>query len=169
MEFTVRSEAPGDVPAIAAVTIAAFRNAAHSSHTEQYIVRALRSAGQLCVSLVAELPGEIIGHVAVSPVSLSDGAVGWFGLGPISVIPRLQNRGVGTRLMRSALQVLRERGAAGCVLLGEPKFYQRFGFRAEPDIRLADVPPDHFLAMSFGPTLPKGTVSYHAGFYVQGE
>jgi putative acetyltransferase len=169
VEFTVRSEAPSDVPVIAAVTVEAFRNAAHSSHTEQFIISALRKAGQLCVSLVAELQGEVIGHVAVSAVSLSDGAVGWFGLGPISVIPRLQNRGVGTRLMKSALQVLRERGAAGCVLLGEPKFYERFGFRAEPDITLADVPPDYFLAMSFGPTLPKGAVSYHEGFYVQGE
>jgi putative acetyltransferase len=169
VEFTVRSEVPDDVSAIAAVTVEAFLNAAHTSHTEQLIVSALRKAGQLSVSLVAELQGEIIGHVAVSPVSISDGAVGWFGLGPIAVIPRLQNRGVGSRLMRSSLQELRERGAAGCVLLGEPKFYGRFGFQAEPHIRLPDVPPDHFLALSLGGTLPKGTVSYHEAFYVQGE
>jgi putative acetyltransferase len=165
VEFTIRSEAPDDGPAIAAVTVAAFRNAAHSSHTEQFIVSALRKAGQLSVALVAELQGEIIGHVAVSSVHLSDGTVGWFGIGPISVLPRLQNRGVGSQLMRSALQILKEQGAAGCVLLGEPKFYQRFGFRAEPDIRLPDVPPEHFLALSFGLTLPRGTVSYHEGFY----
>jgi putative acetyltransferase len=169
VEVTIRSETPSDIPAIAAVTDQAFRNAAHTSHTEQFIVSALRKAGQLAVSLVAELHGEIIGHVAVSPVCLSDGAVGWFGLGPISVIPRLQNRGVGSRLMTHALHVLKERGAAGCVLLGEPKFYQRFGFRAEPDLKLPDVPPEHFLAMPFGPTTrPSGTVSYHAGFYVEG-
>jgi putative acetyltransferase len=169
MEFTIRSESAVDGPAIAAVTVAAFLNAPHTGHTEQFIVSALRKAGQLSVSLVAELQGEIVGHVAVSPVSISDGAVGWFGLGPISVIPKLQGRGVGSQLMNCALRALKEQGAAGCVLLGEPKFYHRFGFRADPGISLPDVPPEHFLAMSFGPTLPCGTVSYHEGFYARGE
>jgi predicted N-acetyltransferase YhbS len=71
--------------------------------------------------------------------------------------------------MERAVQVLRERGAAGCVLLGDPKFYQRFGFRAHPGLRLAEVPPDHFLALSLGAALPAGTVSYHESFYVRRE
>ncbi|HSY09065.1 MAG TPA: N-acetyltransferase, partial [Steroidobacteraceae bacterium] len=71
--------------AIEAVTIAAFLNAPHSGHTEHFIVSALRKAGKLTLSLVADAKGTIIGHVAVSPVSISDGSAGWFGLGPISV------------------------------------------------------------------------------------
>ncbi len=169
MQFTIRAELPDDVPAIAAVTEAAFRNADHTSHTEQFIVSALRKAGQLRVSLVAEINTEIVGHVAVSPVSISDGSAGWFGLGPISVAPRLQRRGIGSCLMDHAMRALREGGAAGCVLLGDPKFYQRFGFRVHPDMRLPDVPPEYFLAMPFDAALPHGVVAYHAGFSARGE
>ena len=64
---------------IEALTASAFRNAPHTSHTEQYILAALRNAGKLAVSLVAEADGALIGHVAISPVSISDGASGWFG------------------------------------------------------------------------------------------
>ena len=56
------------------------------------------------------------------------------------------------------------RGAAGCVLLGEPAFYGRFGFKAEPQLRLPGVPPEYFQALAFGPSRPQGTVAYHAAF-----
>lgn len=84
MPLTIRRETPADVAAIEAVTVAAFLNAPHTSHTEQFIVNALRKAGKLTISLVAEEDGQIVGHVAVSPVLISDGTNGWFGLGPIS-------------------------------------------------------------------------------------
>src|SRR5579863_8571960 len=125
----IRAETPADLSAIEAVTIAAFLNAPHTSHTEQFIVSSLREAGKLTLSLVADAQGTLVGHVALSPVSLSDGTPGWFGLGPISVLPEHQRGGVGSRLMREALRRLREQGAAGCVLLGDPKFYSRFGFK----------------------------------------
>lgn len=160
----VRSETAADVPAIEAVTIAAFAHAPHTSHTEQYIVNALRKTGSLTISLVAELEGGVVGHVAVSPVSISDRAAGWFGLGPISVAPQHQRRGIGSLLMREALRILREHGAAGCVVLGEPEYYGRFGFQADPDLILADVPPEYFQAISFGTALPRGTVRYHEAF-----
>ncbi|MFX5839845.1 N-acetyltransferase, partial [Acinetobacter baumannii] len=81
----IRFEIPEDVVRIHALTAAAFLNAPHTDHTEQFVVDALRSANALTISLVAEEGGEIVGHVAVSPVSISDGSSGWFGLGPISV------------------------------------------------------------------------------------
>src|SRR6516225_6448015 len=120
MSIRIRSETPADAQTIAALTASAFLNARHTSHTEQYIVAALRSAGQLALSLVADAEGIVVGHVAVSPVSISDGASGWFGLGPISVLPQHQGHGVGSQLMREALRLLRGRGACGCVVLGEP-------------------------------------------------
>jgi putative acetyltransferase len=120
MSIRIRPETPADAQTIEAVTAGAFRNAPHTSHTEQHIVDALRKAGKLAISLVAEVDGSVTGHVAISPVSISDGASGWFGLGPVSVLPQHQRRGVGSQLVREALRQLRDAGAAGCVVLGEP-------------------------------------------------
>ena len=168
MNIEIRNEIPADVPAIAAVTASAFLNAPHTGHNEQFIVSALREAGQLAVSLVAVAEGNLIGHVAISPVSISDGASGWCGFGPISVLPPCQRRGVGARLMREALHILRQKGAAGCVVLGEPAYYGRFGFLADPALVLPGVPPEYFQALPLGSSRPRGVVSYHAAFGAAG-
>ena len=160
----MRPEAPSDVAAIETLTTTAFLDAPHTSHTEQFIVAALRRAGVLTVSLVAVEEGAVVGHVAVSPVVISDGAVGWYGLGPISVLPARQGQGIASRLMHEALGALRTRAAAGCVLLGDPAFYARFGFRMEPGLVLPGVPPEYFQVLAFGATLPRGVVTYHAAF-----
>jgi putative acetyltransferase len=165
MNIEIRNEIPADAPAIEAVTISAFLNAPHSGRNEQFIVRALREAGQLTVSLVAVDKGNVIGHVAASPVLVSDGTPGWCGLGPISVLPPYQGRGVGARLMHEALRILREKGAGGCVVLGEPAYYGRFGFLADPAVVFPGAPPEYFQALAFGPSRPRGVVSYHEAFY----
>lgn len=164
MTIEIREERPGDVSAIAALTEAAFRDAPHTSHTEQFIVDALRDAGKLAHSLVAVDDGQVIGHVALSPVTLSSGESGWQGLGPISVQPDRQAQGVGSRLMQTALQRLRESGAAGCVLLGDPAYYTRFGFAAYPQLVLPGVPAGYFMALSFGGGVPHADVAYDAAF-----
>jgi len=164
VKIEIADETAADVAAIQAVTTSAFLRAPHTSHTEQFIVNALRKAGQLTVSLVAKVDGTVVGHVAISPVSISDGATGWFGLGPISVAPEYQSRGIGSRLMQEALRALREQGASGCVLLGEPKYYNRFGFRVDPNLKLPGAPLEYFQALSFGASSARGTVSYHAAF-----
>src|ERR1700760_1094880 len=107
MLVELRHETPADAPAIEALTAAAFLNAPHTSHTEQLIVRALRDCGKLSLSLLAESGGVLIGQLTVSPVSISDGSVQWFGLGPLSVLPSWQRQGVGSMLMREALRILR--------------------------------------------------------------
>lgn len=160
----LRKETPADIAAIEAVTIAAFKDAAHTQHTEQFIVRGLREAGVLSVSLVAEDDGAVIGHVAVSPVTVSSGAAGWYGLGPISVLPARQGGGVGSRLMEQALAELRALGASGCVVLGEPGYYARFGFVAVASLVLPGVPAEYFQALVFTGPPPAGTVTYHAAF-----
>ena len=168
MSVRIRNETPDDVAAIDAVTVAAFQNAPHTSHTEQFIVAALRAAGALTVSLVAEAEGAVVGHVAVSPVTISDGTPNWYGLGPISVLPAWQGRSVGSALMRAALEALRESGAAGCVVVGEPAFYGRFGFRAEAGLVLPDIPPEYFQAVAFGNRdVPQGIVAYDNAFNAQ--
>lgn len=164
MNIDIRQEAPGDASAIAALTEAAFASAAHASGTEHRIVDALRAAGALTVSLVAVEAGVLVGHVAVSPVTVSDGASDWNGLGPISVAPPRQGQGIGSALMNHALAELRRLGAAGCVVLGEPGYYSRFGFRQEPALVLPDVPPEYFQAIRFRGPLPAGDVAYHQAF-----
>ncbi|MGE6333424.1 GNAT family N-acetyltransferase [Stenotrophomonas sp. NPDC077659] len=164
MNDLLRAEAPDDVSDIHAVAAAAFRTAAHSSHTEHYIVDALRARGELSVSRVAVQDGQVIGHVAVSPVAISDGSEGWFGLGPLSVAPQWQGQGIGSGLMRAALDALRGLGARGCVVLGEPDYYGRFGFRSEPGLVLPGVPPEYFQALRLEGPMAHGEVSYSPAF-----
>ncbi len=160
----IRPENREDPAVIHALTEAAFREAPHSSHTEQFIVDALRSRGELSLSLVAEKDGQVVGHVALSPVTISDGSTGWFGLGPISVLPGWQGQGVGAALMHAALDALRVQGAQGCVLLGEPAYYGRFGFRAEPGLVLPGIPPEYFQALRLRPPMAQGEVQYSPAF-----
>ncbi|WP_307587295.1 GNAT family N-acetyltransferase [Variovorax boronicumulans] len=162
----VRPEQAGDEAAIRQLTVAAFAGAAHADGTEHLIVDALRAAGQLTLSLVVEDGGEIVGHVALSPVAMSDGTTGWHGLGPISVAPARQGQGIGRRLMDAALAGLRDAGAQGCVLLGDPAFYGRFGFVVRPGLVLPGVPPEYFQAVLFHGAWPVGDVRYHAAFGV---
>ncbi|TDF82662.1 GNAT family N-acetyltransferase [Pseudomonas sp. H9] len=164
MNLTIRNEQPEDIKRIAALTAAAFEHEEHSSHTEHHIVDALRRAGQLTVSLVAVEQGEIVGHVAISPVTVSSGASGWYGLGPISVWPDHQGQGIGSALMNAALAQLQGQGAEGCVVLGEPGYYGRFGFQAQSGLVLPGVPQEYFQALSFGGDIPAGTVHYHEAF-----
>jgi putative acetyltransferase len=168
LSITIRAETSDDARTIEAVTVSAFSNATHTSHTEQYIVNALRRAGSLAVSLVAEADDIVIGHVATSPVSVSDGASGWFGLGPVSVLPQHQRHGIGSLLVREALRLLRDGGASGCVVVGEPEYYRRFGFRADRHLVLPGVPPEYFQAISFDSSKPRGIVTYHEAFDAQG-
>lgn len=164
MSFLIRPETPADVDGIHALTAAAFATAEHSSHTEQFIVDALRARGELSVSLLAVHEERLLGHVAVSPVSVSDGSSGWYGLGPISVLPERQGQGIGAALMRAAIEALRQQHARGCVLLGEPEYYGRFGFRAEPGLVLPGVPAEYFQALCLQPPLAQGEVRYSQAF-----
>jgi putative acetyltransferase len=160
----IRPEQPDDIPAIAALTTLAFAQAPHSSGTEAAIIAGLRDAGALTLSLVAVEAAGLLGHVAFSPVSIGGVASGWYGLGPVSVRPGRQRSGIGSALIREGLQRLRAMGAGGCVLLGDPAYYTRFGFATDPALTLADVPPAYFMALSFGGPTPAGAVRYHPAF-----
>ncbi|WP_171429634.1 GNAT family N-acetyltransferase [Acinetobacter lactucae] len=164
MNIIVRDEEITDIEAIEKLTKAVFQNAEHSSHTEHFIVNSLRTHGQLTISLVAIEDGSIIGHVAISPVEMSSGEIGWYGLGPISVHPDKQGCGIGSLLMNKSLQKLKQLGAQGCVLLGEPSYYSRFGFKNYPELILPNVPSEYFQAVTFSGNIPKASVKYHEAF-----
>lgn len=167
-EMIIRNEIESDSEAIFELTKAAFKNHPHSDHTEQFIARALHAAGALTASLVAEVDGAVIGHIAFSPVTISDGSHNWYGLGPVAVLPQSQKQGIGTALIRAGLSLLKGLGAKGCVLLGEPAYYARFGFKKSPDLILENVPEEYFLALSFDENKAQGFVVYHQGFSARG-
>ena len=160
----VRKEIPSDIDVIQEIITEAFLTEPHSDLTEQFVVNALREAGVLSISLVVETSGQLVAHVAVSPIKVSDGSVGWYGLGPISVKPEEQGKGIGSMLMKSALEELKQIGAKGCVLLGEPDYYRRFGFKVFDGLVLPGFPSRYFQAILFDGELPQGVVSYHEAF-----
>lgn len=164
MTVEIRAEAPGDVASIRVVTAAAFENAPFSNQTEAAIVDALRHAGALSLSLVATDKGELVGHVAFSPVLIDGQSGGWYGLGPISVRPDRQRQGIGKSLITRGLEELSGRGAAGCVVFGEPGYYRRFGFRSDPKLSYSGAPPGYFQRCIFKGAPPTGAVRYHAAF-----
>lgn len=157
-----------DLEVIFELTKAAFQDHPHSNHTEQFIVNALRSAQALTISLVAEVDGKVVGHIAFSPVTIADGSDHWYGLGPLSVLPEFQKQGIGKSLVHEGLSRLKALGAKGCVLVGEPKYYERFGFRNFPGLMLDGVPQAYFLALPFDKTETQGTVVFHSGFSAKG-
>jgi putative acetyltransferase len=160
----IRAEVPEDIDRIANVTRKAFVDRPHSRQTEHFIINELRRANAMSVSLVAEATGIVVGHIAFSPVKISDESSGWFGLGPVSVSPVLQGQGIGQELVKCGLEELRKKGAKGCVVLGKPSFYGRFGFVCNPELWLLGVPQEFFQSLQFGVEQAQGEVTYHAAF-----
>jgi putative acetyltransferase len=164
IEMIIRKETASDIEAITQVTIAAFRTLQISNQTEQFIIKALRAAGALTLSLVAEIDGRVVGHIAFSPVTISDGTKDWYGLGPVSVLPEYQKQGIGKSLINEGLSSLKELNGQGCALVGDPNYYKQFGFRNLPELVHEGIPQEVFLALPFNEKVPKGTVVFHEGF-----
>ncbi|KAK2594665.1 hypothetical protein QQS21_007641 [Conoideocrella luteorostrata] len=189
MAVIIRKETPSDVMGIEYLTRQAFRE---RPNKEEQIVNDLRAAKALKLSLVAAFEknsapnsnepqeqdesigrGQIVGHVAFSPVRITatnlnsendENRQGWIGLGPLSVDPSYQRQGIGTRLVQTGLQMVKDSGARGCVLLGNPRYYERFGFENTSNLRVEGVPQKHFMVLAFRDTIPRGTVSFHDAF-----
>ncbi len=162
----IRSETPPDFDAIREVNIVAFAHHPFSHQTEHLIVEALRAAEALELSLVAEVDGEVVGHIAFSAASIGDTSEGWFLLGPVAVCPEHQGDGVGRALVETGLAALRSRGAYGCALVGDPAFYRRFGFQEHPGIVWDSVPDENVLCLLLAGDAPIGEVSHHPAFLV---
>jgi putative acetyltransferase len=168
-KIVIRNETDADVGIITDVTIAAFKNLAISNHTEQFIIEALRAAKALTVSLVAEVNDRVIGHIAFSPVTISDGTRSWYGLGPVSVLPEYQRKGIGKALIQEGLSRLKDLDAQGCCLVGHPDYYRKFGFKNILGLVHEGVPQEVFFALSFDGHTPQGTVTFHEGFKADGQ
>ncbi|WP_261905340.1 GNAT family N-acetyltransferase [Vibrio fortis] len=167
--MNIRHETELDLNHIESTTYQAFENHPHhepgAKPTEHLIVKRLREANALTLSLVYEEGEQLIGHIALSPVMIDGNDSRWLGLGPVSVAPSHQGKGVGSALIREALSQVKNSGFEGVVLLGEPQYYGRFGFKSQPELTLSGVPAEYFLALSFNGEIPVGQVSYHSAFY----
>lgn len=166
-DITIRFEEASDVEAISRIAASAFRGHPYSRGAEPFIIDGLRRDGALSVSLVAERDGEVVGHIAFSPVEISDGARNWQALGPVSVKPELQGRGIGSALVQAGLEEIRKRGAAGCVLVGEPGFYRRFGFRSVDALAMEGIPQAFVLSLPFSERGAAGTIIHHPAFHAE--
>lgn len=160
----IRPERPGDYDAIHDLTDRAFAPMSFSSGTEAAIVRALRAAGDLTLSFVAEADHAIVGHVAFSPVTIGGLHDGWYGLGPISVEPALQKTGIGSALIAHGLAALRAHGAAGCALIGDPGYYRRAGFISTGTLTYGDLGPASVQHLVFTGLAPIGELRFAPGF-----
>jgi len=164
----IRDERPEDASRISQIHYAAFKG--HPVHppgsepVEHRIVERLRECGALTFSRLAEVGGEVVAHIALSPAVVGDETVGWFLLGPVGVLPRLQGQGVGSELVRESLRHMRDMGAIGVVLVGDPGFYARFGFANVPGLVYPGVPDQYVLAASFGGKAPQGEIIAHEAF-----
>lgn len=160
----VRPETERDYEAIREVNVVAFQGHPYSQQTEHLIVEALRAADALEVSLVAEVDGRVVGHIAFSAVEIGASSTGWSLLGPVAVLPARQGQGIGRALVEAGLDMLRSRGAGGCVLVGDPAFYGRFGFRRYPGVAWNGVPDENVLCLLMSGEMPTGEVAYHPAF-----
>jgi len=160
----IRNEETTDLEAIFRLTASAFASVPHSDGSEPTIIDKLRERGDLTLSRVAVQNEEIVGHIAFSPVRIDSATNSWFGLGPISVAPALQQTGIGSALVRDGLDILKIQGAEGCVLVGDPGYYSRFGFKSEGRLTYEEVPTEYVQWLSFNKTTPTGKVIYSPAF-----
>ena len=160
----IREEAAGDTAVISELIDTAFAGNPHSDGSEAALVARLRDHGALSLSLVAERAGTIAGHAAFSPVTIDGAELGWVGLGPVAVAPDAQRGGIGAALIRAGLDRLRKWRTTGCVVLGDPAYYSRFGFAPDPAMTYPGSPPVYFQALVLAGPAVHGTVAYHPAF-----
>jgi putative acetyltransferase len=161
---TIRPECRDDHVSIGDVIAAAFSGKPYADGDEAELVEALRRENALSVSLVAELEGTVIGQIAFSPARASDGARGWYALGPVAVLPAHQRTGIGSKLVYAGLEAITQLGASGCILVGDPAYYTRFGFRLSPSNAPDGEPTEFFMVKLLGPQQPTGPIYFHGAF-----
>ena len=160
----VRDQTEADFAAVHELVIAAFKTLPVACGREQFVMDALWRTGAATVALVAEDAGAIVGQAAFSKVTVGGADVGWHGCGPVAVLPARHKQGIGSALMRAGLERLRVLGSRGCVVVGDPNYYPRFGFANTDAMFEPGVPPEVFMAICFEGQMPKGEVKFDEAF-----
>ncbi|GAA3854173.1 N-acetyltransferase [Celeribacter arenosi] len=156
----LRDEDPRDVDAICDLTQSAFAPMAYADGNEGPAIAQMRRAGELTISLVAEVSNEVVAHIAFSPALIDDTHAGWYALGPVAVRPDHQGQGIGRAIIEAGLARLRDTGAAGCVLIGDPALYSRFGFTCENALTYRTLATRYVQFIAFTAPPPAGEVRF---------
>jgi len=137
MEFKIRNEEAKEIEQVREILKAAFPTEAESK-----LVDALRANGKASISLVAERSGQVLGHILFSPVTTTP---------PSAVPPNVQAQGIGSQLIREGLCLCQELEDGYCFVLGNPKYYQRFGFAraSKCDLQNEYGVDDEFMVIRF--------------------
>lgn len=165
MTLTVRPERDDDRHAVHDVTQRAFAPMSYAGGNEQDLINRFRDAGALAASLVAQYDGHVVGQLTLTPATAADSSAGWFAMGPVAVAPEMQGMGIGAALIRAGIDWLHDHAAAGCVLVGNPAYYSRFGFRRAPQLCPPGQPADYFQILPIGTAEPTSVVAFHPLFF----
>jgi putative acetyltransferase len=165
-DWTIRPEAPGDERAIHELVKRAFTPMPFSDGSEHHLVDLLRERGELALSLIAlDAGGAIIGHIGFSPATIEQRKCGWFQMAPVSVCPTVRQLGIGSALIEAGIDRLRQDGARGIAVVGNPAYYERFGFGALAGlVPASEHDAQFFRAMVLAGQAPVGTLRYASAF-----
>lgn len=175
MNLIIRQETEKDYKLSETVVEKAFKNAEHTDHKEHLLVAKLRKSDAFIpeLSLVAELDGEIVGHIILTKLLIENEGSNYdsLALAPVSVLPEHQNKGIGSKLISESLKIAKEIGFKSVIVLGHDKYYPRFGFKPASTWGIKapfDVPNESFLALELEDgSLDRvtGTVVYSKEFF----
>lgn len=163
-DYTIRPERPGEETAIHAMVTRAFDGHPYSDGDEQDVIDRLRDDGDLVLSLVAVEGETILGQITYSPAILANGDEGWFVLGPVAVEPSHHGHGIGRALIEAGETAMKDRGAKGITVLGNPDIYRRFGFEQNTPMWLAGELGWAFQVKSLGAPIPACEQRYVRAF-----
>ncbi len=167
--FIIRQEQPEDIQAVAKVIKEAFANKTYSKQREHLIVDELRKTQKLFLSMVAVQEDKVVGYAAFSPVLINGYFNGWYGLGPIAVLPTFQHQGIGGALIRAGLIEMKYRKTRGVVFIDQlnyRNYYRLLGFRLL-EHSFASKIRGVVLVAPFIQPITIGRVSYDKAFFIK--
>ena len=164
MSWAIREEEAGEESAIHAMMLRAFEGHPYSDGDEADVIDRLRADGDLLLSLVAVEDDKILAQASYSKAMLSNGEEGWMVIGPIAVDPACQGRGIGRALIEEGEMRLKNAGAKGITVLGDPQLYAHFGFIQFTPMKLEGELGEYLQVKSFGADIPAAFITYAKGF-----
>ena len=174
MDIKIITEAVSDHAKVFSIIEQAFLTEELSDHREQFLVERLRVSGSYIpeLSLVAEVDGEVVGHVLFTKISICDGDIKHqsLALAPVSVLPEYQGCGIGSTLIKAAHTKAIALGYGSVVILGHKDYYPRFGYKTASLFGITlpfDVPEEYVMAIELIPNAldgVRGVVEYDSAF-----